>query len=137
MEQAKTTRRRTWIDELRPNLRERVNAELDCGFAAAAVYRRWNLVRFTLSRNFRLYAEARRRRIKQRGNRRPFRAEPDGAQRVEAGASCESLPWPPTAREPDRLTGAAGSDTGADLAARGTGERPGPAANPARKKRRS
>ncbi len=68
-----------------PGVRERVHAALDCGDSAAAVYRRWNLVRFTLPRNFRLYAADRRRRIGKRGNQRPFRAEADGEQRSDEG----------------------------------------------------
>ena len=86
MAQAKKARRRTRIDKLMPGVLARIHAELDCGHSAASVYRRWNLVRFTLPRNFRLYAAARRSRIKRRGNQRPFLAEGGGEQRVEEGA---------------------------------------------------
>ena len=60
-------KRETWIDRLRrsqPALYERVNAEIDARIEkAAAIYRRWNLLRYCAPRTFRLYVRARRTRI--------------------------------------------------------------------------
>ncbi len=67
-------RRRTWIDKLKPGLRERVDAEIDARSEPDAyIFARWNLIRFTGPRSFRAYALARRRRmeayLRERGRR--------------------------------------------------------------------
>jgi hypothetical protein len=62
--EAKSTKRRTWLDKMPPALRARVEAEVDCrALSLSVLYRLYNLVRFCQPRTFRAYAGERRRRL--------------------------------------------------------------------------
>ena len=89
-------KRRTWLDRLPRGLLERLHAEIDCrAESLAAIYRRWNLIRFCAPRTWRLYAGRRRQKIREyepRTGRAASRAAWE-RHRSTSGAMQEAKAW--------------------------------------------